>query len=128
MAVGILILTYFILFLPTSSADCSGDVDICEWTPWLSSWSKCSHSCGGGHQTRSRHICCDEDLVTRIRLCLLDCKKLRAGLHGKRSCNRKCYNQGLYKDGRCNCLDKYYGRCCENGKTNSFISLLHFRF
>lgn len=114
----------FFSFIHSTECDCSGNADICEWTPW-ESWGSCSSSCGGGSRKRARPACCKKSLS--FDQCMKECNMDKDDQWEYRSCNNYCYHGRFhyektdkYSYGRCICVSGYGGGCCDIGRLRYF--------
>ena len=68
------------------------------WTVW-GSWSSCDHTCGGGNRVRAK-TCLYPNLTYESE-------------SQRGACNQYCLNNGIYRSGKCHCLEGWKGYCCE---------------
>lgn len=106
------------LFMIQNGQTCS----ICSFGSWMQ-WGGCSQSCGGGIRERQRVVCCSNTesyahcIHTRCRIAHTD-------LWQSSTCNKYCYNGGIFDGSICKCSLGWKGDCCNAG--NFF--LLFFRY
>ncbi|KAI0219527.1 hypothetical protein LSAT2_028943 [Lamellibrachia satsuma] len=108
--ISVLIPLVALQFQVISTEDCSTR---CEWTSW-NPWGSCSVTCGGGHRSRDRQLCCDRD--HDVNQCLAACGLTSSGFDDSSTCSENCIH-GSYSSGHCQCGLSYYGSCCQHSKS-----------